>query len=195
MGVRTRGVSVNQRRSLPLPAVADRFLAGSVALDDVRAIALLDEEVGEARHELGYAPSGGLDLHRNRDGIPDVLHQEDHRELQIAGGVQCLPELSFGCGAVSGGANHHLVLFEPLDPLPKLGQKPHTVSGLGASHGVEELGARRRRHGGDVQGDAREVGGHLAPAGGRVVLGAHSHEEVNEGGLPHGQRDCPVPVL
>ena len=85
--------------------------AARYAVHEVGAVTLANEQIREAGHELGDAPAGGLDLDRDGDGVAVVLDHEDDRQLQVAGGVQRLPELALGGGAVAGGDHDDLVVL------------------------------------------------------------------------------------
>ena len=139
MGVGADDLGMNEGRAFPHAAIADRLAHGLEARDRIAAVDLEDEEIGERAHQLADAAARGLDLDRNRDRVAVVLHQVDHGQLQVAGGVEAFPELAFGGGAVAGADEDDLVMLER-------GQRPrllHEQARLGAAHGLEELGADR----------------------------------------------------
>jgi hypothetical protein len=160
---------VHEGGTLPLARVLDRLAHRIVALEHVAAVDLLDEEARKARDELGDAPAGGVHLDRDGDRVAVVLDEVDDGQFQVAGGVQRLPELALAGGAVAGGAEHHLVLLEPVSQPEQLGPQ----RALRGADGLEELRARGGGGGDDVELLLPPVGRHLPAAGARVDRGAH----------------------
>ena len=106
---------------------------------------------GKPVSELRDRAARRVDLDRHRDGVAVVLDQEDDRQLEVAGGVERLPELALAGGAVAGGAEHDLVALDGLvavgDALDLRVAEPR----LGAADGLEELGAGGARGADDVE--------------------------------------------
>jgi hypothetical protein len=132
---------VHQGRPLPGAGVVHRLHHGVERGEHVAPVHFLDQEAGEPGEQFRYRAAGGIDLDRDGDRVAVVLDQEDHRELQVTGGVERLPELALAGRAVARGAEHHLValveLIPPLDSLDPGVTEPR----LGTAHGLEELGA------------------------------------------------------
>ena len=105
---------VHQRRPLPGPGVLHRLGQHVVGGEHVAAVHFLDEQAGKAGEQLGDRAARRVDLDRHRDGVAVVLHQEDHRQLEVGGGVERLPELALAGGAVAGGAENHFVALDQL---------------------------------------------------------------------------------
>ncbi len=69
-------------------------------------------EIRESAHQLADVAARGADFNRNRDGVLVVLNHIQHRQLQVRGGVQRLPELAFTGGAVAAGDEDDFVAVE-----------------------------------------------------------------------------------
>ena len=141
VGVRADGMRVQKRRAFSLPAPLNHLSRGTVAVDEIGAVALHDLQPGEAGEQPGDVASSGLHLDRDRDGVLVVLDDEKDRELEVTGGVEGFPELAFRGGSVTGGANDDFVVRERGDVPAEPRQVGGAESGLGGAHGVEELGA------------------------------------------------------
>ena len=173
MRVRTNHVRVNERRPLPLARVVDRALHRLMAGDEVAAVDFLDVEVGKRRYELGDAAARGVHLDRNRDRVAVVFDEIDDRQLEIARGVQRLPELAFARRAVAGRAEHDLILLESV----RDSELASREACLGRADGLEELRSGRRRLRDDVELLVAPVARHLAAAGIRIVRRADRRKQ------------------
>ncbi len=164
----------------------------------VAAVHVADEQVREGAHQLGDRPAGGLHLDRHGDGVAVVLDQVEHGQLAVAGRVEALPELALRGGAVAGRAVDHLVLLETARDRAAfwvelgVGQ---VEAGLGAAHGLQELGAGGGGPGDHVQPGVAPVRGHLAAARGGVVLGPHGAQQHLLGRHAQLQHQRPVAVV
>ena len=143
MRVRADHLGVHQRRPLALTAVVVRLLHRLVGGERVAAIDFLDEEARERRDQLADRATCGVHLDRDRDRVAVVFDQEDHRQLQVAGGVQRLPELALAGGAVTGGDEDHLVAL--VSARPSRSSAGGAQPGLGRADGLQELRPGRRR--------------------------------------------------
>src|SRR5437867_3911554 len=94
---------VDEARAFPRPAPGRRPGKGGVARDRIAPIDLLEVEVRERRDEPRDAPSRRQDLDGNGDRVAVVFDEVEHGELQIAGGVERLPELSLARRPVAEG--------------------------------------------------------------------------------------------
>ena len=174
----TRAGPRRSRQYATASRIAARLASGIAPVD------LADEQVGERADELRDAAPRGLHLHRDRDRVAVVLDDVDDRDLAVAGGVEALPELALGRGPVAGRAVDDLVLLLAAQH-----------AGLGAAHGLEELGAGGGGLGHDVQAAVTPVRGHLPAARVGVVLRPHRGEEHLGGGHPELEHQRPVPVV
>src|SRR4029077_17770528 len=140
---------MHERWSLALAAPIDPVGQGLVGGDRVAAVDFFDAEVGEIAHQLGNRSTGGLYLDRHGDGVLVVFDKEEHRQLEITGGIQRLPPFAFTRSAVAGGAVHDLVAVDPL--LLEIVDSAIAQPRLGAAYGLEELRPGRTRLADDVQ--------------------------------------------
>ena len=132
---------------------------------------------GKAGDELRDVPPGGVHLDRHRDGVAVVLDQVDDRQLEVAGGVERLPELAFARRAVARGARARL--RRPAKP--SRSRCPRAASTAATPR-------RSRRPAGTACRWATRCDtmlsalwpqwlGHLAAAGVRIVGGADGREQ------------------
>src|SRR5713226_10714123 len=140
----------------------------------------------EVGHQLRNRAACRLYLDWDRDGVAVVLDEEQYWELQVAGGVERLPELSFAGRAVARRAVDDLVLLDRSlrDGLETIVAQPR----LGAADGLEELCAGGARLADDVERLMAPVRGHLPPARVGVVCCGDCRKE-HLGGR-HAQRQA-----
>jgi hypothetical protein len=96
VGVGPGHLGLHQRRAGALATVLHSPAQGGQGSQGVVAVTFLVVEMGPAFHQPTDGASRRLHLHRDRDGVAVVLDEVEHREAQVAGGVQGLPELSLG---------------------------------------------------------------------------------------------------
>ncbi len=178
-------------RAAPLDGAATRGVRG----ERVAAVALLEVEVWEGLHESRDAAARGLHLDRDRDRVAVVLHEEEDGQLQVARGVQRLPELALARRPVADGYVDDFILLEELCPAPELGDELEAVAGLGAADRLQELGPRGARLGDDVVLGVAPVRGHLPAAARGVVSGGDPLEQHLVGGDAEPQAERAVPVV
>ena len=188
-------VGVNQSRPLSGAGVLRGLREDVEGGEHIAAIHFLNEETGKSGQQLGYGPAGGVDLHRHRDGVAVVLHQEDHRQLQVGRGVERLPELSLTGGPVARGAENHLVALGQLIPVWDAIDLRVPQPGFGASDSLEELGSGGARGADDVEVFVPPMGRHLPATGVRVIGRADGGEELLGGGHAQAQAQRPVPIV
>jgi hypothetical protein len=145
--------------------VADDLAGGAAHGEVVGAVDRAHLEPGEAAHQF-VDRRGRLLLRRYRDGVTVVGHDEQHREVLGAGGVEALPELALGRGPLAQADVGDLVA---LGRQAELGVAHDVPAGLGAAHGGQALAARGARLSDDVALAVAPVGRHLAAARGGVV--------------------------
>ena len=112
MRIGTNHVPVHERRALAGANVVDGRLHRGVAGEHVGAIDFGEMEIGESLHQLADVAARRVDFHRHGDGVLVVFDHEQHRQLEVRGGVQRLPELALAGRAVAGGDVHHFVAVE-----------------------------------------------------------------------------------
>ena len=122
--------------------------------------------------EIAAHATRRIHLDRDGDGIAVVLDQVDDGKLQIARRIERLPEFALRRRAFSGGDEDDLVRFEPDFLIQFQRGGPHTS--LRAADRLQKLRTRRARYGDDVVVRVSPMGGHLAPAAGRVIGRADS---------------------
>ena len=195
VAVGTDHVRVHQRRAFAGAGVVHRLHHGVEGGEDVAPVHFLDEEAGETGEQLRHRASRGVDLHRDGDGVAVVLHQEDDRKLEVAGGIHGLPEFALAGGALAGGAEDDLValdgLVAALDTLDLGVPQPR----LRRAHGLEELGAGGARGADDVEVLVAPVRRHLPAAGVGVVGRADGGEELLGRGHAEAEAEGPVAVV
>ena len=116
-------------------------------------------------------------------------------QLQVAGGVERLPELALAGGAVAGGAEHDLVALDGLVPLRDPVDLGVAEPRLGAPDGLEELGAGGAGGADDVEVLVAPVGRHLPAARVGVVGRADGGEELLGGGHAEAEAEGAVAVV
>src|ERR1043166_1912886 len=140
---------MDECRALSLAAVLDRAIERRIRLDRVRAVALLDKQIRETGDKLRYIAAGSADLDGDADRVAVVLDAKDDGQLEVAGGVECLPPLALARGAVANGHVDDLVAFETNDLVLQLPDERSSITCLGRTDRMQRLrsGARRlRRH-------------------------------------------------
>ena len=192
--VRPDHVRVHERRSLARAAPGRGLAEHREARERVAAVHLAHQQVRKAAHEPRDAAAGGLHLDRHRDRVAVVLDQVEHRQLQVAGRVQALPELALGGGAVAGRAVDDLVGGERRRRGARVPGR-EVEARLGAAHGMQELRAGRRGARDHVESGVAPVRGHLAAARARVVLGSHRAEQHLERRHAELQQERAVAVV
>ena len=193
--IRTGGVCVQQRR-LPLPAAPLHGLArGPVAFEEVSPVALDDLQIGEPGKEARHVAAGRLYLNGDRDGVLVVLDQEQDGQLQVARRIEGFPELALRRGAVARRAEYDLVVSEWPHVVAQFRRHARPHARFRAADRVQELCARRRGRGHDVEALVREVGRHLAPAAGGIRLGPHPLEQLFHRRHAECEREGPVSVV
>ena len=150
---------------------------------------------GKPGHQLRDRAAGRVDLDRHRDGVAVVLHQEDHRQLEVGGGVERLPELALAGGAVAGGAEHDLVAVRLLVPVGDALDAGVAEPCLRAAHGLEELGAGGARRADDVEGLVAPMGRHLPAARVGIVGGADGGQELLRGRHAEAETERAIAVV
>src|SRR5450759_3997577 len=131
-------VRMDERGSLPLPAVLRRVSQRVVRLEEVASVDLGDEEVRKTADELRDRSARRRDFDGNRDRVTVVFDQVEHRELQVAGGVERFPEFPFGDLSVSARDVNELVFVKLAVGLD--GRKlRHTHARLREADRVQEL--------------------------------------------------------
>src|SRR6266511_1562123 len=153
-------LGVHERGAAALAAMLCRAQQHVVGGDGVAAVHFLDQQVGEVAHQLRHRAAGRLNLDRHRDRVLVVLDEEQHRQLQVAGGIQGLPELAFAGRAVPRGDVDQLVALDRL--VGDAGDAVVAQPRLGAAHRLEQLRARGARLADDVERLVPPVGGHKA---------------------------------
>src|SRR5678815_5487505 len=101
MRVRANYLSVYEGRSFTFAAILDRTFHHRQRLEGVGAVATLQIEIRKVLNEPRNVTARGLHLNRNADRIAVVFQQEKHRQFQIAGAVERLPEFSLAGSAVA----------------------------------------------------------------------------------------------
>src|SRR5690242_16095339 len=114
MRVGTDDLRVHERRTLALARVVDRLSHRFMAREQIAAVDLLHEEVREAAHELRDGAAGGVHLDGNRDRISVVFDEIHDRKLEIAGGIQTLPELAFARLSLTRRAEDNFIFAKAL---------------------------------------------------------------------------------
>ena len=147
VGVQPHDAGVDEDGTGPEARPADRLGAGVADREVVAAVELHDLEAGEAGDEVGDR-CRGLVFDRDRDRETVVLDDVDDRQVQLAGGVEALPELALRGRPVAERDVGHLVGVG-LDPLQAVGGD--VPSGLRAADRRQALAARRARLGDDVE--------------------------------------------
>ena len=188
-------MGVDQGRAPSQPAITNCITGRPVAVHQVGAVALDDEQIGEARYELGDTSTRGVDLDGDRDRVSVVLDEKNHGELEITCGIEGLPELTLGRGSLTRTYQDDLILLEAFDPGLQLGDERYPVSHLCRADGLQELRARGGRHRHEVEVRIRKVGRHLPAGAVRVGGGPDRAEKVVQGGLPQGQRQRSISVV
>ena len=170
---------VNECRTAAGPHVSRGAPHDDIALERVRAVDFLDVEVREVPHEARDAAPGGVDLHRHGDRVSVVLHEEEDGKLQVGGGVDRLPELSFRGRAVPRAHEHDLIRFHVrLDRVEGVeAGGPGASDAFRAPHRLVELRARRTGGRDEVQGRRTEVRRHLPSARRGILLRPDRAEE------------------
>jgi hypothetical protein len=186
---------VNEGRALPGATPGRGLAQDPEAGHGVTPVHLADQEVGERAEELGDAPARGLDLDGNGDGVAVVLNEVQDRQAQVGGGVETLPELALGGGAVPGRAQDDLVAGEGRGRGVRDEPGPEVKAALGAPRGLNKLGPGRRRRGDHVEPGVPPVRGHLPPARVGIVPRAHGGEKHLERGHPQLEEERPVAVV
>ena len=167
--------------------------AGPDVLDDRAGLVADAEVVGavEAVHLQAAEPGDQLGHRsrvlvgaRHRDGEAVVGHHVQHGEVEVAGGVEALPELALAARALAEAHVGELVAMRVQAEL----RAPHDVAGgLGTADGRDALAPRRARLRDDVAGLVAPVARHLAAAAGRVLGRAHGlHQDL---GRRHAQAE------
>src|SRR5690606_19602212 len=129
---------------------------------------------------------------RDRDRVAVVGHDVEHRQVLGAGGVQALPELPLGGGALAQADVGDLVT---VGGQPEVRPAHDVAAGLGAADGRDALAAGRARLGDDVPGGVAPVGRHLPPAGGGVLGRADRLEQDLLGGDAEAEYQGEVAVV
>jgi hypothetical protein len=150
---------------------------------------------GKSGQELGNRAARGVDLHWDRDGVPVVFHQEDDRQLEIARGVERLPELSFTRGSVTRRAEHHFIAMIRLALLPRTFDPAVPQPCFGATDRLQELRSGRTGRAHDVQVLVTPVRRHLPSAGVRVVGRSHCRQQLLGGGHAQAEAERPIAVV
>jgi hypothetical protein len=160
---------MDQRGAAPGARVRDRTRHRAITRDHVAPVDLLDVQPRERPHELRDRRTRGVDLHRHRDRVAIVLDEVHHRQLEIAGSAQRLPELAFAGRAVAGRDVHDFVLHEAVGDRKQLGPE----RGLCAPRRLQELRPRGRRRRDDVERAIPPVARHLPSPGSGIRRGTH----------------------
>ena len=166
---------VHQRRPFALAHVLGRPEHHVVGSHGIAAVHLLDQQAGEVADEPRDGPARRLNLDRHRDRVAVVLNEEEDGELQIAGGVERLPELSLTGRAVARRNVHELVALDGLvgDAGVAIVAEPRFC----AAHGLKELRPRGARLAHDVERTMAPVRWHLPAARVGILGGADRREE------------------
>jgi hypothetical protein len=188
--VRPNHVAVQQGGTDAGAHVVDDRLRGAANLEVVGAVEVADVEPAEPAHPIRHR-CRLLVRGRNRDGEAVVGDDVEHRKVQVAGGVQALPELALAARAFAEADVRQLVAVRGQ---AELGTAHDVASGLGAPDGGDALaaGGARLRH--EVEVLAAPVARHLAPTA-RGVLGRPDGLEedlLRRDAEPEHERHVPV---
>ena len=99
--VRPGDLGVDQRRARRRPARGRSRRRRSRGLEVVAAVDLVDRAGRGSPRTISEIGAGDWSLGRHRDGVAVVGHDEEHRQVQAARGVEALPELALGRGALA----------------------------------------------------------------------------------------------
>src|SRR5437660_3078037 len=163
-------VRVHERRSFTRAALIHRALHRRVAHHRIGAVDFLKMETREAGNQAGDVAPGGLYFYRNRNRVLVVLDYEHNGQLFVGSRVERLPELSLAGGAIAEGDIGDLVASEAdilelaviaTRLLGGIGMIAQINSGFRASNGLQDLGARWRRLGNDVESPVSPVRRHI----------------------------------
>ena len=145
MRIRPDDFGVNERRAFTSTAIFDGALHHRVRRERISAVNLLNVEIGETGDEFRDIAARGIHLDRSRDRVAVVFDDEDHRQFEIACGVQRFPPFAFARRAVADRHIDDLIAFEPGDLVLKAREQRRSIARLGGSDRVERLRTCARR--------------------------------------------------
>ena len=136
--------------------------------------------------------SGGLVLGPDGDGVAVVLHHEQDGQVQAAGAVERLPELTFAGRPLAQGDVGDLVAVG-------VASRQRPALDVPGRLGAPDRGEALRTGGGGLADDVGRgmapVARHLPARRGRVLGRADRLEEDLPGRDPEGEDERPVPVV
>ena len=168
VGARDRGA--HEHRARAGTHLRDRRAHHVVAGEEIGAVDFHHGEVRERRRRGGRCcrpASARRPGPRSRSRCP---RRDKHRQPLRAGRVQRLPELAFAGGAVADRDVGDLVWMEALLASGNLRDVTVEQRRFGAADRLQGLRAGRAALRDDVEAPAAPVRGHLASAGGGIVL-------------------------
>ncbi len=151
MRVGTNYLSVYEGRSFALAAILDRTFHHRQRLEGVGAVATLQIEIRKVLNEPRNVTARGLHLNRNADRIAVVFQQEKHRQFQIAGAVERLPEFSLAGSAVAQRNVDDFVLAKVWGAFAQFFDQLKAIPGLRAAYRLQQLRTCRRRLRNDIE--------------------------------------------
>ncbi len=186
VGIGTDHMGMDKRGTVARSAVLGRPLEGRIGDSGVGTVKLFEMEIGETGDKARNVATGGLHFHGHGNRVFVVLHAKNHRQPPVGSRVQRLPEFAFAGGAVPERDISDFIALEldilelaviAIGFLRGLRMLGEITPGFGASHGLQNLGARGGRLGDDVEPLVGPVRRHLTAAGTGIVGRSHGAEQ------------------
>ena len=143
-------------------------------------------EVGESADQTRNVAARGLHFDRHGNRVLVVLHAKNYWQAAVGGGVQRLPEFAFAGRAIAERNVSDFIALK-LDVLElaviavgflaSLGMPGEIAAGFGASDRLQNLGARGRRLGDNIEPLVGPVRRHLTSAGAGIVGRTHGAKQ------------------